>query len=88
MCREYTSLTSKRYIQSGIRRKLFPNDKRPKDQKTKSRRLQIGPMTSDDSRARQPLTSVAKVLKDEFSNIDFFLKILPLKDDELAMSEM
>ena len=23
-----------------------------------------------------------------FSNIDFFLKILPLKDDELVMSEM
>ena len=23
-----------------------------------------------------------------FSNIDFFLKILPLKDDQLAMSEM
>ena len=23
-----------------------------------------------------------------FSNIDFFLKILPMKDDELAMSEM
>ena len=23
-----------------------------------------------------------------FSNIDFFLKILPLKDDELAMSEI
>ena len=23
-----------------------------------------------------------------FSNLDFFLKILPLKDDELAMSEM
>ena len=23
-----------------------------------------------------------------FSNIDFFLRILPLKDDELAMSEM
>ena len=23
-----------------------------------------------------------------FSNIDFFLKLLPLKDDELAMSEM
>ena len=23
-----------------------------------------------------------------YSNIDFFLKILPLKDDELAMSEM
>ena len=24
----------------------------------------------------------------KFSNIDFFLKILPLKDDELVMSEM
>ena len=24
----------------------------------------------------------------DFSNIDFFLKILPLKDDELVMSEM
>ena len=24
----------------------------------------------------------------EFSNIDFFLKISPLKDDELVMSEM
>ena len=24
----------------------------------------------------------------KFSNIDFFLKILPLKDDELLMSEM
>ena len=24
----------------------------------------------------------------KFYNIDFFLKILPLKDDELAMSEM
>ena len=23
-----------------------------------------------------------------FSNIDFFMKILPLKDDELVMSEM
>ena len=24
----------------------------------------------------------------KFSNIDFFLRILPLKDDELVMSEM
>ena len=24
----------------------------------------------------------------KFSNIDFFLKILPLKDDEIVMSEM
>ena len=24
----------------------------------------------------------------KFSNIDFFLKLLPLKDDELVMSEM
>ena len=23
-----------------------------------------------------------------FSNVDFFLKILPLKDDQIAMSEM
>ena len=31
-----------------------------------------------------PLRTFAR----NFSNIDFFLKILPLKDDELAMSEM
>ena len=29
-----------------------------------------------------------RTLGRNFSNIDFFLKILPLKDDELAMSEM
>ena len=29
-----------------------------------------------------------KDVRAKFSNIDFFLKILPLKDDELAMSEM
>ena len=29
-----------------------------------------------------------RTLARNFSNIDFFLKILPLKDDELAMSEM
>ena len=28
------------------------------------------------------------VREKNFSDIDFFLKILPLKDDELAMSEM
>ena len=28
------------------------------------------------------------VSRENFSNIDFFLKILPLKDDELVMSEM
>ena len=34
--------------------------------------------------ARTSLRTFAR----NFSNIDFFLKILPLKDDELAMSEM
>ena len=29
-----------------------------------------------------------RTLVRNFSNIDFFLKILPLKDDGLAMSEM
>ena len=29
-----------------------------------------------------------KDVRAKFFNIDFFLKILPLKDDELAMSEM
>ena len=29
-----------------------------------------------------------KTFARNFSNIDFFLKILPLEDDELAMSEM
>ena len=41
-----------------------------------------------------PLISVCmmraflRTLARNFSNIDFFLKLLPLKDDELAMSEM
>ena len=29
-----------------------------------------------------------RVFARNFTNIDFFLKILPLKDDKLAMSEM
>ena len=40
---------------------------------------------------RRPPSSSSWCLKTfarNFSNIDFFLKILPLKDDELAMSEM
>ena len=32
--------------------------------------------------------SVLRTFARNFSSIDFFLKILPLKDDELAMSEM
>ena len=32
--------------------------------------------------------AVLRMFARNFSNIDFFLKILPLKDDELAMSEM
>ena len=31
---------------------------------------------------------VLRTFARNFSNIDFFLKILPLKDDELAISEM
>ena len=33
-------------------------------------------------------TCVLRTFARKFSNIDFFLKILPLKDDELVMSEM
>ena len=36
------------------------------------------------ARITGPLRTFAR----KFSNIDFFLKILPLKDDELVMSEM
>ena len=35
-------------------------------------------------RCRSPLRTFVR----KFSNIDFFLQILPLKDDELVMSEM
>ena len=31
---------------------------------------------------------VLRTFTQKFSNIDFFLQILPLKDDELVMSEM
>lgn len=36
------------------------------------------------------ITKVAHSLKDvrKFSNIDFFLQMLPLKDDELVRTEM
>ena len=34
------------------------------------------------------LVLVLRTFTRNFSNIDFFLKILPLKDDELAMPEM
>ena len=33
-------------------------------------------------------SSVLRTFARKFSNIDFFLKILPLKDDESVMSEM
>ena len=39
-------------------------------------------------RLRQALVLLLRTFARNFSNIDFFLKILPLKDDELAMSEM
>ena len=35
-----------------------------------------------------PEGSVIKDVRAKISNIDFFLKILPLKDDELVMSKM
>ena len=35
-----------------------------------------------------PCLTILRTFARNFSNIDFFLKILPLKDDELAMSEM
>ena len=35
-----------------------------------------------------PLFLFLRTFARKFSNIDFFLKILPLKDDELVMSEM
>ena len=31
---------------------------------------------------------ILRTFAQNFPNIDFFLKILPLKDDELALSEM
>ena len=34
------------------------------------------------------LTKDLRTFTPNFSNIDFFLEILPLKDDELVMSEM
>ena len=33
-------------------------------------------------------TSVLRTFARKFSNIDFFLKLLPLKDDELLMTAM
>ena len=41
-------------------------------------------MSTNISRSRRALRTFAR----KFSNIDFFLKILPLKDDELLVSEM
>ena len=36
----------------------------------------------------EPFHQGLRTFARNFSNIDFFLKLLPLKDDELAMSEM
>ena len=41
-------------------------------------------MSSFGDESTDPLRTLAR----KFSNIDFLLKILPLKDDELVMSEM
>ena len=42
---------------------------------------------SKDAQKQLARTSLRTFARN-FSNIDFFLKILPLKDDQLAMSEM
>ena len=36
----------------------------------------------------KPYGDTLRTFARKFSNIDFFLRILPLKDDELVMSEM
>ena len=41
-----------------------------------------------NSHAYPGTMEVLRTFAQNFSNIDFFLKILPLKDDELALSEM
>ena len=50
------------------------------------------PNTTPIGQERETLTFKAllylRTFARNFSNIDFFLKLLPLKDDELAMSEM
>ena len=47
-----------------------------------------GVFTAFSSSPKLPRAFLFKDVRAKFSNIDFFLKILPLKDDELAMSEM
>ena len=45
---------------------------------------EVDNLTEDEALAIRFLTTFAR----KFSNIDFFLKISPWKDDELVMSEM
>ena len=40
------------------------------------------------SRRIKESNTVLRTFARKFSNVDFFLKILPLKDDELVMSAM
>ena len=47
-----------------------------------------GPVRAQASYGNITVLSLLKDVRAKFSNIDFFLNILPLKDDELAMSEM
>ena len=54
-------------------------------------RAQMLPLTKTSQSDQGHPASYGKLFKDvraKFSNIDFFLQILPLKDDELVMSEM
>ena len=45
-------------------------------------------LSGELSGAESALTGALRTFARKFSNIDFFLQILPLKDDELVMSEM
>ena len=58
--------------------------KRSKGCQTPSRESLYFALSVMAARVRASLRTFAR----NFSNIDFFLKILPLKDDELAMQEM
>ena len=74
---------------------LFPPY--PREMKTTTRNLNLPPfwLLFVSMEMVQPIPTHAlsharglRTFARNFSNIDFFLKILPLKDDELAMSEM
>ena len=57
--------------------------------KSANRHFRICPgLSGKSSQVFDSRTVILRTFARKFSNIDFFLKILPLKDDELVMSEM